>query len=277
MDTQPWILRFIDMPQSLIDEEPETSLEILCYVLFSNPEIAMRVFQVTDSIINATLDTLYMVFFSSIFAIIFGLPLGMILTITKKHSIMPAPRFNKILGTFVNIFRSFPFIILILVVWPLSRLLTGTSIGPDAAIVSLSIAAIPFVARLFEGTLDEVDKGLIEATLSMGASKMQVVMMMIAESIPSLINTATIMVISIIGYSAMAGAVGGGGLGDLALRDGFQSSKLDVLYACVIVLVIIVQIVQSIGDYLSHILRTHNYGIFRGLIALFYRLSGRVQ
>ncbi|WP_052062781.1 methionine ABC transporter permease [Helicobacter saguini] len=204
-----------------------------------------------------------MVVLSTFFAVLFGLPLGMILSTTKKDSINPMPRLNAVLSALANVFRSFPFIILIIVVWPLSRLLVGSSIGPNAAIVSLSIAAIPFVARLFEGTLDEVNKGLIEATLSMGASKLAVMRMMLMESMPALVNTITILVISVIGYSAMAGAVGGGGLGTLALNEGFNNGNLSVLYSCVIVLMIIVQVAQSIGDYLSNMLRSRNYGIFR--------------
>ncbi|WP_245945840.1 methionine ABC transporter permease [Helicobacter didelphidarum] len=197
-----------------------------------------------------------MVLLSGFFATLIGLPLGMFLTITKRDSILPMPRTNRILGVFVNLFRSFPFIVLILVVWPISRFIVGSSIGPNAAIVSLTIAAIPFVARLFENTLDEVNKGLIEATLSMGANKFDIMKMMIAESKPALINTITIMMISIVGYSAMAGAVGGGGLGTLALFEGFNNSRDDILYSCVIMLMIIVQLIQSIGDFITRKLRT---------------------
>lgn len=251
----PWILKFIAMPQSLVDEDPESSLEILCYTLIHNPDIAQKVWQTLDALLTSTYETLYMVFFSSIFAILIGLPLGMILTITKKRSIMPAPLFNKILGSLINITRSFPFLVLIIVVWPLSKIIVGTSIGQNAAIVSLSIAAIPFVARLFEGTLEEVDKGLIEATLSMGATKLQVMIMMVMESLPALIHTITILIISVIGYSAMAGTLGAGGLGDLAYREGFSNNNIYVLYSTVIMLIIIVQVIQGIGDYFSKKLR----------------------
>ncbi len=276
-EEQPWILKFFDMPQSLINEEPDTSLQIICHLLFSNKEIAEQIFDITDMLIPATIDTIYMVFLSSFFAVVFGLPLGVILTITKKNSIMPFPMFNKILGAIVNTIRSFPFIILIVLLLPLSKMLIGVSFGPNAATLSLSIGAIPFVARLFESALEEVNKGIIEATLSLGASKFEIILMMIAESIPSLINVTTITIISIIGFSAMAGSIGGGGLGDLAIKLGFYDTRNDVLYSCVIILLIMVQITQSIGDYLSKILRTHNYGILRPIIHLIYRIIGRTQ
>ena len=266
MDSKPWILYFIDIPHNLIDKDVDNSLEILAHWLISNEESADNVFYVSNMLLNSSLETIYMVFFSSLFAFIFGLPLGVILSITKKHSLLPMPLFNKILGIIVNILRSLPYIILIIVIWPLSKILTGTSIGPDAAIVSLSISAIPFVARLFEGVLDEVDKGLIEATLSMGASKLRTILMMIAESMPSLINAMTISVISIIGYSAMAAALGAGGLGAMALIEGFQNAQMDILYSSVIAIIIMVQIVQSSGDYLSNMLRRHEYGIFTPLV-----------
>lgn len=263
---KPWILKFIDLPKSLEDSDTESSFEVLAHAIFSNEEIAAKVYQVGSSVGFASLETIYMVALSTFFAVLFGLPLGVILSTTKKDSINPMPRLNAVLSGLANVFRSFPFIILIIVVWPLSRLLVGSSIGPNAAIVSLSIAAIPFVARLFEGTLDEVNKGLIEATLSMGASKLAVMKMMLMESMPALLNTITVLVISVIGYSAMAGAVGGGGLGTLALNEGFNNNNLWVLYSCVIALIIIVQVAQSIGDYLSNMLRSRNYGIFKFFI-----------
>lgn len=277
IEAQPWILNFFNLPQALADEEVNSSLQVLCYLLFHNEDTAARVFDVLDLLIDGSIETLYMVGLSSFFAVLFGLPLGVILTITKKDSILSAPLFNKILAIIVNTIRSFPFIILIVVLLPFSKILIGTSIGPEAASLTLSIAAIPFVARLFEGALEEVNHGIIEATLSMGASKLEVIFMMIAESLPSLINAATIAIIAIIGFSAMAGSVGGGGLGDLAIKYGFYDSRLDILYACVIELIIMVQCVQSIGDYLSKILRTHQYGILKPLIHLIYRICGRTQ
>lgn len=276
-ETQPWILNFFQLPQALSDDEVSSSLQVLCYLLFSDEDTAARIFDVIDLLMEGTFETLYMVFLSSFFTILFGLPLGVILTITKKNSLLSAPTFNKILGMIVNTIRSFPFIVLIVALLPISKMLIGTSIGPDAASFALSIAAIPFVARLFEGALEEVNHGIIEATLSMGASKLEVIFMMIAESLPSLINAATIAIIAIIGFSAMAGSVGGGGLGDLAIKYGFYDSRLDVLYSCVIVLIIMVQCVQSIGDYLSRILRTHQYGILTPIVHFIYRICGRTQ
>ncbi len=197
---------------------------------------------------QATYDTIYMVFFSIIFAIIFGLPLGVLLSITKSTRILSLPSLNAILGVCVNVVRSFPFIILIILLLPLSQFIVGSSIGSTAAIVPLGIAAIPFIARLFEGALEEVDKGLIEATLSMGASKLRVVVMMIAEAKPGIINAITITIIGLIGYSAMAGAVGAGGLGDVAIRLGFQGYQGDILLSTVVVIIVLVQLVQLIGD-----------------------------
>ncbi len=199
-----------------------------------------------------TLDTLIMVLLSSCIAVIFGLPLGILLFITKVDSIAPMPKLNKILSSIVNIVRSFPFIILIVILLPLSRLLIGTSIGVGAAIISLSIAATPFIAKLFEGALAEIDKGLIEATLSLGANKITVIKMVICETLPSLIHAFVVAVISIIGYSAMAGALGAGGLGDLAIRIGFQSNQPDILLYTVIIIIAIVQIIQSLGDWVVY-------------------------
>ncbi|RDU73182.1 ABC transporter permease [Helicobacter aurati] len=251
------------MPESLKEYPSENSFEILCYTLLGDPDVAERFFHVASDICNSTLETIYMVFFSSFFAVLLGLPLGILLTVTKAKAIFPQPVLNRILGTIVNTLRSFPFIILIILLFPLSRLIIGTSIGSSAAIVPLSIAAIPFVARLFESALEEVDKGLIEATLSMGATKLDVVKMMVAESMPSLINAATNTIVSLIGYSAMAGAVGAPGLGALAINNGYQNSDTLILFLTCIVIIILVQFVQSVGDWLSHALRVHHFGILQ--------------
>lgn len=210
-----------------------------------------------DSILQALLETLYMVSVSCILAVIFGLPLGVFLCITKKNSILPMPKINKILGGIVNVVRSFPFIILIILLLPLSRFIVGTSVGSTTAIIPLTISATPFIARLFEGAFDEVDKGLIEATKSMGATKLIIVKMMIFESLPSIINAIVITIISLIGYSAMAGAVGAGGLGDLAIRIGYQTYRPDVLLYSVITIVVLVQIIQTGGDLIVKILRKY--------------------
>lgn len=204
---------------------------------------------------NALGETLYMVGASCLIATLFGLPLGILLCITKRGNLTPFPLLNAIIGGVVNVVRSFPFIILIIVLLPLSRLIIGTSIGSSAAIIPLSIAATPFIARLFEGAFDEVDKGLIEATTALGASNLTIIKVMILESLPALINALTITIIGVIGYSAMAGAVGAGGVGDLAMRIGYYSYRADILAYCVVAIILLVQIIQSIGDYIVKYLR----------------------
>lgn len=223
--------------------------------LFIHPQTPFN--EIFDILLKSLGETIYMVGVSCLIAVIFGLPLGILLCITKRGNLTPFPLLNVIIGGIVNIVRSFPFIILIIVLLPLSRLIIGTSIGVNAAIIPLSIAAIPFIARLFEGAFDEVDKGLIEVTKSMGASNFTITKMMIAESLPSLINAITITTIGVIGYSAMAGAVGAGGIGDLAMRIGYYSYRPDILAYCVIAIIILVQIVQSVGDRIVKYLRRH--------------------
>lgn len=208
--------------------------------VFTNP--------IAFSLAKSCCETLYMVLFSTFFAVLFGLPLGVLLSVIKPSGIMATPSLYRILSAIVNVVRSFPFIVLIFLLLPLSKLLIGTSIGSTAAIIPLVIAATPFIARLFEGAFDEVDKGLVEATISMGASKKVVIFMMISESLPSIINAITITSVSLVGFSAMAGVVGAGGLGDLAYRIGFQSFKPDVLTYAVICIIVMVQCIQSSGD-----------------------------
>lgn len=205
------------------------------------------------SLINTSiLETLYMVFFSSIFSTILGIPLGILLVVTSKDHICPHPKLNMALEGFVNFFRSVPFIILIILIFPLSRFIVGTTIGSTAAIVPLSIGAAPFVARIVESSLRELDYGIIEASIACGASNFQIIFhVMLRESIPSLILGATITIINIIGYSAMAGAVGGGGLGDAAIRYGYQRFQSDVLFVCVVILVAMVGLIQLLGNNLS--------------------------
>jgi D-methionine transport system permease protein len=200
-------------------------------------------------LLPAIWETLYMVFWSTIFATILGGPLGVLLLVTKKDNILPIPKLNRILDATINILRSFPFIILMILVFPLSRIIVGTTIGSTATIVPLSISAAPFVARIIEGALSEVDKGLIEASLSLGASPFEIIIkVLIPEAMPSIINGLTITIISLLGYSAMAGAIGGGGLGDLAIRYGYQRFKIDIMIISVIVIIVLVQIIQYIGD-----------------------------
>lgn len=197
------------------------------------------------------LESIYMVFFSTLFSLILGTPLGIILVITEKGHIWEKPGLNNVLGFIVNMTRSLPFIILIIVLFPLSRLIVGTSIGSTAAIVPLSIAAAPFAARIIESSLREVSWGVIEASLSLGASVPQIIFkVLLKEALPSLILGVTNITINILGYSAMAGAIGGGGLGDLAIRYGFQRFQTDVLIITIIVLVILVEIIQNTGNFI---------------------------
>jgi D-methionine transport system permease protein len=198
-------------------------------------------------------ETFYMVAVSSLVSALFGIPLGVVLVVTGKGHIKENIVFNQTLGAIVNAARSTPFIILMVAIIPFTRIIVGTSIGTNAAIVPLSIAAIPFLARVVESAIKEVDAGLIEAAQSMGASTGQIILkVLIPESMPSIVLGFTLTVISLIGYSAMAGAIGGGGLGDLAIRYGYQRFRADVMLATVVILIAMVQIVQSSGDYFAH-------------------------
>lgn len=199
---------------------------------------------------TSTLETLYMVFFSTVFALLLGFPFGILLVITKENGLWEHPKFHQVLETSINILRSFPFIILMIVLFPLSRVITGTTIGSTAAIVPLAIGTAPFVARMIEGALLEVDSGLIEASESMGASNWTIIRkVMIPEATSSLINGITITIISLIGYSSMAGAIGAGGLGDLAIRYGYQRFQIDLMCYAIVILLIIVQATQWIGNW----------------------------
>jgi D-methionine transport system permease protein len=206
---------------------------------------------VFSMILDSTLETLYMVFFSTIFSLLIGFPIGVLLVVTKEGNIMERPKLNKFLEIVINTLRSFPFIILMICLFPLSRIIVGTTIGSTAAIVPLSISAAPFVARMIEGALNEVDKGLIEASSSMGASNSTIIWkVMIPETMPHIIHGITVTVISLIGFSAMAGTIGAGGLGDLAIRFGYQRFKTDIMIYSVIVIILLVQVLQSLGNYL---------------------------
>lgn len=196
-----------------------------------------------------TLQTLYMVGLSSLFAILLGLPLGIALALTEKGGLCESRVAGKALDAFVNVFRSFPFIILMIILFPLSRLIVGTTIGTTAAIVPLSISAAPFVGRVVQSALKEVDRGVVEAAQAMGADVRTIVLrVMIPEALPSLAAGATLTVIAIVGSSAMAGAIGGGGLGDVAIRYGFHRFRSDVLIAAVVVIIAIVQGIQWLGN-----------------------------
>jgi D-methionine transport system permease protein len=203
-------------------------------------------------LIEATWETTYMVGISGFISAVLGIPLGIILVITSRGHIMENIPFNSVLGSIVNALRSTPFIILMVAIIPLTRLIVGTSIGTFAAIVPLSIAAIPFMGRIAETSLNEVNRGVIEAAKSMGASVWQIITkVLIRESLPGLTLGVTITIISLIGYSAMAGVIGGGGLGDLAIRYGYQRFQAEIMVITVIILIIQVQLVQSFGDYLA--------------------------
>ena len=208
--------------------------------------------QLLSMIAEGTWETVYMTFFSTLFAYILGLPLGVLLVVTEKGHIMENQPFNSILGTVINILRSVPFLILMITVIPLTRFVMGTTIGSTATIMPLVIAAFPYIARTVESSLKEVDRGVVEAAQSMGASKLQIICKVILpEALPSLINGAAIATTTILSYSAMSGAIGGGGLGALAINYGYYRYKTDVLLVSVVMLVVLVQVIQMIGTYLS--------------------------
>ena len=204
-----------------------------------------------DIILKAFNETVFMTFYSTIFSVILGFILAVILTISAEDGLRPNKIIYKVLDVIINILRSFPFIILMVFIIPLTRAIVGTSIGKEAAIVPLTFAAAPLVARIIESSLREVDKGVIEAAKSFGASDFQIIFkVMLKEAVPSIVSGLTLTIISIIGYSAMAGTVGGGGLGYLAVSYGYQRFQKDVMIVTVIILIIIVQALQMLGNYL---------------------------
>ena len=197
-------------------------------------------------------ETLYMVAVSMICASILGIPLGILLVVTEKGEILACPAINKPLAFIINMIRSIPFIILMVAIIPFTRFLVHTSIGTTAAIVPLTIAAIPYIARMVETSIREIPSGLIEAAESMGATPMQIIRkVLLPEALPSILESLTVVIVSLVGASAMSGTIGGGGLGDLAIRYGYQRFQADVMIATIIVLVIVVQLIQFIGNYLS--------------------------
>ncbi|WP_017540336.1 methionine ABC transporter permease [Nocardiopsis halophila] len=212
-------------------------------------EFAERLPGMSETLYYGTLDTLYMVLWSTLFSVAFGLPIGVLLVTTDRGGLTPAPWFKALLGAVVNIGRSLPFIVLMVAVLSLTRLLTGTTLGPTAAIVPLSIGAVPFFARLVETAVREVDRGVVEAAHAMGARKTTVVgKVLLPEALPGIIAGLVMTVVALVSYSAMAGAIGGGGLGDVAIREGYQRFDDYYLWATVILLVVIVQAAQSLGD-----------------------------
>jgi len=207
--------------------------------------------QMYDLFLSSFWETLIMVGISGVIGAAVGVPIGIVLYLTDRQGVLSNAAVNGVLGVIVNAVRSTPFIILLVAVIPFTRLIVGTSIGTAAAIVPLTIAAAPFVARLVETALREVDRGLIEAAQSMGASNWQIVTkVLLPEAWPGVIAGLTITFVSLVGYSAMAGAIGGGGLGDLGIRYGYQRFQPDVMVAVVLILIVFVQLVQSAGDWL---------------------------
>lgn len=197
-------------------------------------------------------ETFYMVAVATIIGGIIGIPLGITLVTTSKGHILENRFINQILGTIVNIIRSIPFIILMVAIIPLTRLIAGTSIGTTAACVPLTIVAIPFLSRLVETSIRDVDFGLVEAAESMGATPFQIICkVLIPEALPTIINNITVLIVNLIGASAMAGAIGGGGLGDIAIRYGYQRFRPDVMLATIIILIVVVNVIQAGGDFAS--------------------------
>lgn len=197
-------------------------------------------------------DTLYMVLFSTFFGYVLGLPLGIILTVTDKEGIKPNAAVYKVLDFVVNILRSVPFLILLIYIMPLTKLIVGKTYGPTATIVSLVVAAAPFIGRMVESSLKEVDKGVIEAAQSMGAGTFTIIRkVLLTEARTSLLVGVTIVIGTIFGYSAMAGVIGGGGLGDIAIRYGYHRYEVKIMTVTIVIMVVFVQILQGIGMMLS--------------------------
>lgn len=197
-------------------------------------------------------ESIYMTLISTFFAYVIGLPLGLLLVVTDKDGIKPVPWLNAILGTIINVVRSVPFLILFVTIMPFTKAVVGTTIGPKAAIIALLVAAAPFVARMVESSLKEVEKGVIEAAQSMGASPLQIMTkVLLPEAKPALLVGSAISITTILGYSAMAGFVGAGGLGAIAINYGYHRRQEDIMYVMVILLVIIVQVFQELGMRIS--------------------------
>ena len=197
---------------------------------------------------EGTVETLYMTLWSSAIAYLIGLPLGVLLVVTRRGGIMPSPTFNAILGVAINFLRSIPFIIMLAVLFPVTRIVVGTAIGTKSIIFPLVVSAFPYIARMVESSLEEVDHGIIEAAQSMGSTNAQIIFkVLLPEAVPSLVNGAAISITTILGYTAMASAAGGGGLGALAIVKGLNVRKYDVMYSASILLVMLVQIITVFG------------------------------
>lgn len=204
------------------------------------------------SVGTAGYQTLYMVLFPTIIATLIGIPIGILLAITSKGHILENTLINQIIGTIVNILRSIPFILLLIMLIPLTRWIMGAAISYEAMVVPLSIGSAPFFARLVETAIYEIERGVIEAAQAMGSNLREIILkVLIPESLPGVIAGITVTAVALVGYTAMAGVIGGGGLGDMAFRYGFQRNQPVVMYVCIILLVLLVQIIQSIGDWLT--------------------------
>ena len=200
-------------------------------------------------LLNGTLETVYMVALAALFTVLIGLPIGVLLYISRANGLLPMPKTHAVLGAIINIGRSLPFIVLLIALIPFTRLLIGTTLGSTAAVVPITIGAFPFFARLTENALDEVDYGRIEAILSMGGSVWHVIAKaLLPEALPTLLAGITLTIVMLIGFSSMAGVIGGGGLGDLAIRYGYQRFNDQVMVGTVVILVVLVQGVQMTGD-----------------------------
>ena len=205
-----------------------------------------------NMLVKGIWETIYMVFLSSALSYVIGIPLGIALVVTDKEGISPVPLFNKVLGFIINLLRSVPFIILLIMVLPITKFIVGKTIGSNATVVPLIIAASPYIGRMVESSLKEVDAGVIEAAKSMGASTWQIIVkVLLPEAKPSLLVGAAISVTTILGYSAMAGFTGGGGLGDIAIRYGYHRYQTDMMMVTVVLLVIIVQLIQEVAMRMS--------------------------
>ncbi len=197
-------------------------------------------------------ETLTMTLWSAFFAYLVGLPLGVLLVVTKRSGIMPSPTVNSVLGAIINFLRSIPFIILLAMLFPITRAVMGSAIGTRSVIFPLVMSAFPYVARMVEGSLEEVDHGILEAAISMGSTNGQIIFkVLLPEAVPSLVNGAAIVITTILAYTAMASAAGGGGLGALAITKGFQARRFEVLYSASILLVLLVQLITVSGTRLT--------------------------
>jgi D-methionine transport system permease protein len=205
--------------------------------------------EVLQLLLNATGETLYMVLLAGLFTLLIGLPLGVLLFISRAGGLFPLPRLNRALGAVINLGRSLPFVVMLIALIPLTRLIVGTTLGSTAAVVPITIGAFPFFARLVETALDDVDKGRIEAIVAMGGDIRHVIFkVLLPEALPALVAGVTLTLVMLIGFSSMAGVIGGGGLGDLAIRYGYQRFNNQIMVVTVVVLVVLVQGVQSLGD-----------------------------